>query len=401
MNILLVVPFPIFESGGVATFVTRLQDSLNQSRANRALLLVPGESDRVTAVERSDTYELNLREMYVPAAPVKCFVAFCVYLPLSLFELWRLLKRERVDVVHLHFPVAGSLYFCVLQLVSRWKLVVTLHGSDVYALGNRTWLFRKLVGIVLSRADCIVAATAHLITSLKERYPRVNTPTRVVPNGIPLVERVGPSESDERVDMPDSYILAVGNLIPRKGHDVLVRAVAIAADRGYRLNVVILGAGDPSTLAALARALDVSDRVFFGGRIAHDDVSSFYAKAKFFVHPAREEAQGLVLVEAMSSRKAVIATRVLGVPELVRDGVTGLLVEPGDAESLATALIALETQTALRDALAARAYAYVTREHTWERFMARHIDTYKRVVGGATFAPARTIAPATLPQDSK
>ena len=201
--------------------------------------------------------------------------------------------------------------------------------------------------------------------------------------------------------MPDSYILAVGNLIPRKGHDVLLRALACAAARGHRLNVVILGAGDTSTLAALARELNVHDRVFFGGRIDRDEVSSFYAKATFFVHPAREEAQGLALVEAMSSRKAVIATRVLGVPELVRDGDTGLLVEPGDAESLATALIALETRTALRDALAERGHAYVTREHTWERFMARYVDTYERVVGGATFAPARTITPATLPQDSK
>jgi glycosyltransferase involved in cell wall biosynthesis len=91
-----------------------------------------------------------------------------------------------------------------------------------------------------------------------------------------------------------------------------------------------------------------------------------------------------VLVEAMSCRKAVIATRVLGIPELVRHGDTGLLVDAGDAKALAGALIKLETDDVLREILAERAYAYVTQEHTWDRFMARHVETYETVAFPAT-----------------
>jgi glycosyltransferase involved in cell wall biosynthesis len=277
------------------------------------------------------------------------------------------------------------LYFYALRVIGPWKLMVTLHGSDIYSLSKRTWLYRTLLGILLSGADSVIAGTAHLIQSVKAAYPRFTGRTRVIPNGNALVECQLPVRSAQQIELPERYILAVGNLVKRKGYDVLLRAVALARDRGHGLNLVLVGEGpEASSLAALAEQLKVQDRVVFVGKVPHREILPFYSEAQFFVHPAREEAQGLVLLEAMFSGKAVVATRVLGIPEVVRDGDTGLLVEPDDAESLASALIKLATDEALRDTLAERACAYVTREHTWGRFMTRYIAGYEAVIRGMT-----------------
>jgi glycosyltransferase involved in cell wall biosynthesis len=386
VKILLVMPFPLSDLGGVTTFVTQLQEGLNE-RGHRALLLVPGDSDRVarvTGCERSDTYGAFLRSFYVPGALFKGVVAFLAYLPLTLFDLWTFLRRERIQVVHVHFPTPSLLYFGALRLVSPWKLMVTLHGSDIYALPRRTRLYRRLLGVLFSISDCVVAGTAHLIQSLHAAYPRFQGATRVVPNGNALVG-CDPAAARAEAPLPERYVLAVGNLVPRKGYDVLLTALALARRRGCNLHLVIVGEGpEASSLAALAAELRVQDRVLFAGRVPHGEIPRLYLAARFFVHAAREEAQGLVLVEAMFSKKAVIATRVLGIPELVRDGETGLLVEPGDAESLADAMIRLDADDGLRSTLSDRAFAYVGSEHTWERFLARYVQAYEGVVGSMT-----------------
>ena len=101
MNILLAIPFPVTEIGGVTTFVTRLQDGLNE-RGHNALLLVPGDADQVAPCDgggRSNVYSAFLRPWYVRGAVLKGLVAFLGYLPLTLFDLWTFLRRHRIDVV--------------------------------------------------------------------------------------------------------------------------------------------------------------------------------------------------------------------------------------------------------------------------------------------------------------
>ncbi|MFQ5911279.1 MAG: glycosyltransferase family 4 protein, partial [Thermoplasmata archaeon] len=114
------------EIGGVTTFVRQLRESLS-NRGHKVLLLEPGDSDRITpltAGEREQTYEIYLRGMYVPGAAVKSFVAFWVYLLLTLHELWTFLKRKQIQIVHLHFPTPHALYFSLLRFFSPWRLVV-------------------------------------------------------------------------------------------------------------------------------------------------------------------------------------------------------------------------------------------------------------------------------------
>jgi glycosyltransferase involved in cell wall biosynthesis len=383
MNILLVAPYRLAGTGGIATFVSRLQEELTAS-GHRVLVLVAGDTDRVApdGSGRRETYGIYLRSMYVKGRVFKGFAGFCLYLPVSLFQLWRFLRREAIDVVHVNFVTPSALYFCALRAFGGWRLIATTHGSDVYALPRRTRLHRFLIRLALSRCDLITTVSRDLLDALHRAYPALGTPTRVIPNGNPLGAGSLPADPPgARIDLPDGYVLAVGSLIVRKGYDILIEALWIARSRGHDLSLVILGAGpELAKLEAQATALGVRDFVRLAGEVPHREVLSYYARAKFFVHAAREEAQGLVLLEAMSCRKAVVAPRVSGIPELIRDGETGLLVEAGNPAALADALIRMNSDQVLRDTLAEQGFRHVNRQHSWRDFVTKYVEAYDAVL---------------------
>lgn len=377
-NVLLVHPYRL-GTAGLTTFVLRLQEGLCAQGA-RALVLVGGDSNRVTVQDaEAGIHEVYLRRPWPDSSPVRGFAAFWARLPATLFHLWRFLRRERVDVVHLHFTSPESLYFAVLKPFSRWRLITTFHGTDGYSLPRRSAWHRFLVGLVVGMADRLTTVSADLLRAVKAAYPRLRAPTRVILNGSPVTH--APSASPLPPGLPARYALAVGSLIPRKAYDVLIRALRGARDRGCDLHLVIVGGGpEDEALARLAGELDVADRVFLAGEMPHAAALRFYSQAEFFVHSAREEAFGLVMLEAMSFGKAVIATRVGGIPEFVREGVTGLLVEPDNPEALAEAMTTLDADSDLRAKLGDAGREAATTEHSWSRVVERYRDLYEDVL---------------------
>ncbi|MEJ7812091.1 MAG: glycosyltransferase family 4 protein [Gemmatimonadaceae bacterium] len=172
-------------------------------------------------------------------------------------------------------------------------------------------------------------------------------------------------------------IAAVAYLIPGKGIDVLLRAVA---DAGLaNATVVIAGEGpEEPRLRALAASLGIAPRVEFVG--VRDDVDAVLHSADIFVHPARyDEAFGLVVTEAMAAGCTVIASRVGGIPELIVDGESGVLVPPGDAGALAAALARVAADPALRRSLSANARRRVVTRFALDDSVRRHVDWCEEV----------------------
>ncbi len=144
------------------------------------------------------------------------------------------------------------------------------------------------------------------------------------------------------IQVASPVVGTVANLSPRKGYEVMIRALPVILDSWPDTQYLIIGAGEPAyerTVRSLVKVLQLEKHVRFVG--FQESVSRYLAAMDVYVHPALMEGFGIALLEAMAMCKPVVATATGGVPEIVRDGETGILVPPGDADALARAVVNL------------------------------------------------------------
>ena len=130
-------------------------------------------------------------------------------------------------------------------------------------------------------------------------------------------------------------LLAVGRLHPIKGYHILLDAIAVLSKEGFLVELNMVGDGpERDALEKRAKTLGISERVQFSGAVSQNQIGSHYDRADAIVMSSFMEGVPVAIMEAMAKELAVVATRVGGIPELVEDGVSGFLVNPGSAESL-------------------------------------------------------------------
>ncbi len=184
----------------------------------------------------------------------------------------------------------------------------------------------------------------------------------------------------------DVLLLSVGRLQARKGHDLVLRALARLAPGDPRVRYVVIGDGpERQRLEQLARQLRVADRVAWAGIVATHELPACYASADVFVHPNRVEGAdfegfGIVFLEAAASGLAAIGGRSGGVPEAIEDGRTGLLVSGTDAEELARAIVRLAGDAAARRLMGEAGRARALQEFSWERAARRVAEIEEEIL---------------------
>src|SRR5262249_42703714 len=134
----------------------------------------------------------------------------------------------------------------------------------------------------------------------------------------------------------------------------------------------------------LANKLQLNGKVKFLGSKNQNDIRESLRGCKLFVLPSRAEPFGIVILEALSSKKAVVATRVGGIPEIVRSGVSGILVEPDNPHALSEAIKAVLEDTALADRLASQGYEVVKQHFQWEISGAKYQSAFNALLSGVT-----------------
>ncbi len=244
------------------------------------------------------------------------------------------------------------------RLLGRGPLVVVCHHLDGYRGG---WLERLWRWARLFLADRIVAVSRHTRGELVSLGLR---PERIVV----VHPGYAPEALPDPCARPPGKLLCVAPSVPRKGLAYLLEAMA-RVEREVVLHVV--GEADTAyhrrVLQPLVRRLGLANRVVFEGRVSAPALAAHYASASLFVLPSLCEGFGIVLLEAMHSGLPVVACRVAAIPELVDDGLTGLLVPPRDSEALARAIEALvdNPERALQMGLEGR--RRVLGRFSWER----------------------------------
>jgi glycosyltransferase involved in cell wall biosynthesis len=310
--------------------------------------------------------------------------------PLAFFRLVRIIRRHRPAIVHTHLVHADFHALPAGRLTRVPLLVSTKHGFNPFRDGRVFATVDRLVGRL---ADVHIAISAGLARYLAEREGFDAASFEVVHYGI----EPG-SAPPAPAGMPRLAI--VGRLIPIKGHDVLLRAIAAVRRERPELTLDVVGDGPlEGQLRATVDELGLADVVTFSGRVS--PAAPAFEAAEVVVVPSFGEGFGMVALEAMERGRPVIASAVGGLPEIVDDGRTGVLVPPGDVDALAAAIRDLTASPARTAAMGAAGRARAIEQFSQDRCTDRTLELYRTAGRRRTRSQARVSAIAASSASTK
>ena len=246
----------------------------------------------------------------------------------------RICRRKKITHIHAHFANVASDVAMIAADLSGGTFSFTMHGpTEFFDLASHR-LAEKAAA-----ARLIICISDFARSQLMPLLPANHWPKlEVVHCGVDPEQFSSHPPRAAAADGP-RHILCVARLAPVKGHALLLKALADLLIRGHLVQLTLIGDGPlRQDLEHLADVLGVAEQVQFLGSIGQDAIARHYHQADLFVLPSVAEGVPVVLMEAMAARCPVITTHIAGIPELIEDGVHGLLVRPGRADLLAHAI---------------------------------------------------------------
>jgi glycosyltransferase involved in cell wall biosynthesis len=303
----------------------------------------------------------------------------------SIVRLAALIRSERPHIVHTHTAKAGAIGRAAALLAgdARPPIVVhTFHGHVLkgYFDPARTAFFRQVERTLARASDVLIAVSPEVRDELVDLGVAPREKFTVIRLGIPLEDRLGDATAD--LDYrhlygipPRAFVVGwVGRMTGIKDTGAVLEIVRAARERGVDAVLCMVGDGpDRERLEQLAHDLEIARACYFVGY--QPDVAGFYRLFDAFVLPSVNEGTPVSAIESLASGTPVIANRVGGVPDVVRDGTDGFLVEPGDVEGAAEKLAALAINSELRTTMGESGRARVLERYS----VARLVDDVDRL----------------------
>lgn len=313
----------------------------------------------------------------------------------SLFSLKRIrqiCRKHKIEVVHGQSP---SSFGYALFSKTRLPFVVTMHGTS---FGEISALFEKPVSLnklsfnpdefftqslwalltffEYRLADKLIAVSNATAQEAKLFYGLSDEKVKAIPNGVDLAKLSEDPSREER-----GLILSVGRLVWRKGFHYLINAMPRVLSSFPNAKLCIVGEGpERAHLNRQVKKLRIENSVNILDMMARSKLDSLFLKSAVYVQPSLYEPLATTVLEAMSFGKAIVATRVVGLPEAIQDKVNGLLVEPEDSDQLSDAIITLLSDPILREKLGRESLSKVERKFSWDVIAKQTLDTYEDVL---------------------
>jgi len=295
----------------------------------------------------------------------------------SITRIRELVEAHGVDVLHTH-GYKADVYGWAAAWRDRVALVATCHNWPSRLLSMRT--YAAIDRFALRHFDRVATASGPVEEILRNwKVPAHKLKT--IPNGVDMEALRAPTPTlREELDAGGETLVGfVGRHVPDKGGALLLSAAQSVLAAFPNAKFVFVGEGPArDEWEALAAKLGIASKVVFLGR--RDDMAAVYGSLDMVVLPSYKEAMPMCLLEALAVGKPVVATRVGSVPELVVPEVTGLLVEPGDANALSAAVLRLLGDMELGRTLGARGRAHVTRRFASEVVGRCYVDLYREAL---------------------
>jgi len=359
--------------GGVEEMTAGLAREL-QKRGHNVLVVAPLWPQTLPESEVIGGIQVRRQEYPAPAKDWQALLRFLRRAPAALKTLTQALNRFGANVINVHCLGPNALYGRWAARRLNLPLVASTHGEfqgdDTSAAKSAfsRWTRRTCI----EAAGCVTACSQYTLNNIPFA---IRCEAIVIPNAVDLAE----ADRQEGMIEP-GFIFTAARLSYTKGIDLLIKPFAkcqLAVDA----RLWIAGDGPQrGELEDLARSAGLDDRCAFLGALPRNEVARLMGSCTFYVSPSREEGFGISNLEAMAAGKAVLATRVGGVPEVVLDGETGILVLPEDVDALAEGIRRLADDPALRERLGA-AGRERARLFSWDAVTERYLEVYGKVCG--------------------
>jgi glycosyltransferase involved in cell wall biosynthesis len=371
MRVALVTPrFPP-DIGGQETYVGWVAETLRATPGCEVTVISTGTSRR--------TQRESYRGIPVIRLGTWATLSNTPVNPIWGVQVRRLLARLHIDVVNAHAPVPFLADIAVFT--SPVPVVLTYHsGSLVKGAGAVDVLLRAYERHVLPR---VFDRAADLIAVSPVSKAHSTGRAQLIPPGVD-VELFRPPAAEDQRGQRILYVGRVERSSRWKGLQVLVDSLVRLRQLAPEVRLDVVGGGDDvGGLKARAERLGVADRIDWHGKVSHTALPRFYQEAGVTVLPSLTESEsfGMTLVEAMSSGCPVVGSAVGGIPFVIRDGIDGLLVPPGDATALADALGWVLTDRGRAAALGAAGREAALSRWDWARQQARTIRVLEEAAG--------------------
>jgi glycosyltransferase involved in cell wall biosynthesis len=296
----------------------------------------------------------------------------------ALLRMWWVFRRWRPTLVHVQFVHINALYPALLSWLLPFALVIRFGGNDIHKFPVESRLLRSVMKLSMLRAQQVQFNSASLMQDAAPYLRWVRGDLTIVGDGARPDEWLGAESRLTEQNRP--YVFTMGRLVHKKGFDLLIQAFAhVSRDRlGLQLSI----AGDGEEMAALVElrdSLGLEDRVHLLGHVDRLTLGRLLKGAVLFVLPSRIEPVGIVTIEAMMEGKPVLATSVGGVPDVVKHGQSGWLVQPS-VEGLTNGMNELLASPDLMAELGRAGRDVALSSFTWRGITQDYLTAYRRIL---------------------
>ena len=322
------------------------------------------------------------------------FFASKAYFPWYAYQIARDLKEQQPDIIH------------IMNFSQYVPLMRRMHANAKFVLHMECeWLSqldKSMISSRLEQIDLVIGCSDYITNKIRTRFPEHASRCQTVFNGVDLTQFTGKNGTGTVQQNGAKHLLFSGRISPEKGVHVLLDAFQQVAKQCPDTQLELLGAvgivpmkfivnlSDEDSVRSLARfyegddyltqlkaklSPDVSSKVSFAGFVPHSHLVDNYRRADVLINPSLSEAFGMSLVEAMAVGTPVVAAQVGGMVDIVEDGKTGLLVEPGNAEALAAGILSILSNPELGEAMGEAGQKRVRDLFTWEQ-VTKNLDYY-------------------------
>jgi len=323
-----------------------------------------------TAKRKVNIPKVNVIELTIDAFSMKSSFVQKIGFFLNALEIRKLIKKIKPDITHIHsFDYIHPLMVALVNIfLGKFpNLIVSTWGSDVVPNPPRTYFSKKDIlskWLLLSQAKEITATSQFLARCTSRLAPKKKE-IRVVPFGVDC-DFFSPRKKIKSARITIGF---VKHLLPKYGPEYIVRAMKIITEKYHDTKLIMAGIGTQDKgLKTLSRSLGVNHNIEFVGKVPHENVPDLLAKVDIFVMPSiyDSESFGVAAVESAAMEIPVVATQVGGVPEVVLDEKTGILVDPRNVQQLADAIIRLIESPELRREMGKNGREHVLENYSWE-----------------------------------